>query len=352
MLTDSATPVNDLPLVSICLPTYNGERFVDAALDSIAAQDYPRIEVIAVDDGSTDGTADRLRGWCERPLRLVVHRRNRGHNATWNETVSRSCGAFVKFLHQDDELRPDCVTRMVSAIERAPTAGLVFSRRRVVFDDLSQQDARAWLQLAGRLDQKFGELAAVNRGPELLARWAAAGYHENWIGEPSAVMVRRSALAAAGLFAHDVIQATDMELWARIMARHDVCFIDDELALFRVSTPSLSFVNRRTRRAWLDRLWLFECLTHDAETAAMLPELGQLLHAERRQAFRSSLRLGRLRDGSSVPLRPYLRYARFRVLTQLGSRRSPYARLPSAAAQRSSSPRRTPPAQGRTPPAR
>jgi glycosyltransferase involved in cell wall biosynthesis len=341
--------VNDVPLVSICLPTYNGQRFIGAALDSIAAQDYPRIEVIAVDDGSTDATPDRLRAWRERPLRLVVHRRNRGHNATWNESVSRSSGAFVKFLHQDDELRPDCVTRMVTAIERAPTAGLVFSRRRVVFDDLSPQEARRWLELAGRLDEKFGGLAPVNRGCELLARWAAAGCHENWIGEPSAVMVRRSALATAGLFAHHVIQATDMELWARIMARHDVCFIDDELAVFRVSTPSLSFVNRRTRRAWLDRLWLFESLAHDAETAAMLPELAALLQVERRQAFRSSLRLGRLRDGSRVPLRPYLRYTRFRVLTQFGSRRPPYARLPGEAAPRSSSPRRTPPAPGRTP---
>jgi len=323
--------VNDVPLVSICLPTYNGERFIDAALASIAAQDYPCIEVIAVDDGSTDGTADRLRAWRKRPLRLVVHGRNRGHNATWNETVARSTGAFVKFLHQDDELRPDCVTRMVRTIEDAPTAGLVFSRRRVVFDDLSEQDARAWLELAGRLDQQFGELAPVNRGPELLQRWAAAGYHGNWIGEPSAVMVRRSALTGAGLFAHHVIQATDMELWARIMARHDVCFIDDELAMFRVSTPSLSFVNRRTRRAWLDRLWLFECLMHDAETAATLPELAALLRAERRQAFRSTLRVGRLRDGSVVPLRPYLRYARFRLLTRRGSGQPPFARLPATA---------------------
>ncbi len=319
--------VGEEPLVSVCIPTYNGARFIDAALASVAAQDYERIEVVAVDDGSRDGTADRLRAWDARPLRLFVHRRNRGHTRTWNETVARSRGTLIKFLHQDDELCSDCVTRMVCALEGAPAAGLVFSRRHIAFEDVPAQQAREWLAVAGRLDRRFGDLAAVNHGPELLRRWAEAGFYENWIGEPSAVMVRRDSLACVGTFGPYVAQATDMELWARIMSRYDVCFIDDELAVFRVGTRSLSVRNRATRRGWLDRLWILESLAYDDAIARSLPQIEPLLGAERRQAFRSALRLGRVRDGSPVPVAPYLDYLRFRLLARLRPSHAPFGRL-------------------------
>jgi glycosyltransferase involved in cell wall biosynthesis len=316
------------PLVSICVPTYNGARFVDRALDSIAAQEYPGLEVVVVDDASTDGTVERIRARQDQPLRLFVHRRNRGHSATWNETVARAHGTLIKFLHQDDELRGDCVTRMVGALESAPRAGLVCSRRRIAFEDVPDEEAAAWLEAAGRLDLLLGPLGPVNDGRELLRRWIDGNLHGNAIGEPSAVMVRREALARVGGFAHHVAQATDMELWARIMAHYDVCFLDQELAVFRVGKGSLSFANRASRDSWLDRLWILEALSHDDDVRRAFPQLAEPLAAERRQAFRSALRLGRVREGPPVPVGPYLEYLRFRLGAALGRDRAPFARLP------------------------
>jgi glycosyltransferase involved in cell wall biosynthesis len=319
-------PDLDTPLVSVCIPTYNGGRFIDAALASVAAQDYRNIEVVVVDDASTDDTAARLRASTEPPLRLAVHRRNRGHNATWNETIDRARGVYLKFLHQDDELRSDCISRMVSGLELAPHAGLAFSRRNLRFEGLSADEKQAWLKANERLDAGFGQLQSVNSGPALFRRWFEAGLYGNWVGEPSAVMVRRSCLDDVGSFAHHIAQATDLDLWMRIMLRFDAVFIEDALATFHVGAMSLSTRNRLSRNSWLDRLWMLEGLACDADTVRAFPELVDLLRFERRQAFRTAARLGRPRRGSRVPLAPYLTYVRYRTGACAGRVRSPFGR--------------------------
>src|SRR5437588_8649459 len=98
-------PERQPPLVSVCIPTFNGGRFIDAALSSALAQDYPNVEVVIVDDASTDDTVSRLRTAEGAGVRVFCHARRRGHNMTWNETIERAHGALIKFLHQDDQLR-------------------------------------------------------------------------------------------------------------------------------------------------------------------------------------------------------------------------------------------------------
>jgi glycosyltransferase involved in cell wall biosynthesis len=323
----SREPNRPRPLVSICIPTYNGAEFVDAALSSAVAQDYPEVEIVVVDDASTDGTVEKLQTWEDRGVRTFLRHRNRGHVATWNESVARANGSLIKFLHQDDELHPTCVTRMVQALDAAPDAALVFSHRRIVFEDLPAEEARIWLERAGRLEGRFDGIGPVNRGQDLLRQWVDSGLYGNWVGEPSAVMVRRTAIERVGGFGRYVEQATDMDLWARIMAHFDVCFIGDELATFRVHKTSLSFRNRRTRSSWLDRLWTLEALNRDADLVRALPQVVPELRAERRQAFRSTLRLGRIRGGDRVPTGPYLRYAWFRLIAALRPAYAPFPRL-------------------------
>jgi glycosyltransferase involved in cell wall biosynthesis len=315
------------PLVSICIPTYNGGRFIDAALASAAAQDYPNVEVVVVDDASRDETLERLHSWRGGHLRLVVHRTNRGHNATWSETVERARGKYLKFLHQDDELRPDCVSRMVGALEKSPGAGLAFSRRKLRFEGVPAEGQAEWIRRNGRLEAEFRRLKPVNRGMDLFREWFESGFGANWIGEPSVVMVRRNCLERVGGFATHIRQATDVDLWMRIAARFDVCYIDDELATFTVGATSLSVRNRMSRATWLDRLWLLEGLGYDAELLRALPEISQLLAAERRQAFRSAARLGRLKDGSHVPAPLYIKYLRFRAMSLLRTEHPPFQRL-------------------------
>ena len=115
------------------------------------------------------------------------------------------------------------------------------------------------------------------------------GIRENWIGEPSSVMVRRECFEKVGGFSLHVRQATDLDLWLRLMAHYEVGLIDAELNVYRHSQASLTAVNKRRRMDWLDRLWILEGLWSYETVVRDYPELARELRAERRMARRTVL---------------------------------------------------------------
>jgi glycosyltransferase involved in cell wall biosynthesis len=111
----------DSPLVSVVVPSFNHGRFVERALASVRAQDYTNLELVVVDDGSTDDSVraiERALGDMPFPARLLA-RENRGAHAALNEGLAQSRGTYVQFLNSDDMLAPTRVTRMVDAVAAA-----------------------------------------------------------------------------------------------------------------------------------------------------------------------------------------------------------------------------------------
>ena len=109
------------PLVSIIVPSYNHARFVADCLESIYRQTYPRIELIVIDDGSSDGSSGvitRSLAHCPFPSRFVA-RENRGAHVTINEGVSLVTGAYFNVVNSDDRIAPVRIARMVSAVASA-----------------------------------------------------------------------------------------------------------------------------------------------------------------------------------------------------------------------------------------
>ncbi len=107
------------PLVSICIPCYNAAPWLGAALDSILAQSYGNIELIAVNDGSIDATADILASY-EKKCARVIQQHNRGQSAAANVALAASRGEYVKFFDADDLLSHDAVALQVAALEQRP----------------------------------------------------------------------------------------------------------------------------------------------------------------------------------------------------------------------------------------
>lgn len=103
------------PLVSICMPCHNAGKYVAEALDSVLAQTYPNIEVVVVNDGSQDKSAEVLESYRGRGVK-VIHQKNRGQCAAANRAFAEARGDYIKFFDADDILSPDFVEAQMSRL--------------------------------------------------------------------------------------------------------------------------------------------------------------------------------------------------------------------------------------------
>lgn len=112
------------PLVSIIIPAYNYARYLDKALTSCREQTYKHLEIIVIDDGSTDNTRDVVARF---PEVVYLFQQNRGVSAARNNGLARATGAFIAFLDADDYLLPESVALRVELLKSHPDVGIIFT---------------------------------------------------------------------------------------------------------------------------------------------------------------------------------------------------------------------------------
>lgn len=310
------------PLVSICIPTYNSERWLADSLGSALAQDYAPLEILVLDNASTDGTADLARGMADGRVRVLVNERNVGAVRNFNRCIQAARGDYVKLLMSDDLLHPDCCREMAAMLDAHSDMGMVFAPRRVVLEDPEDPVAREWERLYGRLHLEWDRLEAVNPAESLFRQYLEIGFRVNWVGEPTSVLVRRRCYERIGMFNHRLHQGIDFEMWARLMYFYGVGFIDRELSTFRYQYASGSFENHFTNRSWLDMLWLIEgLLAHPEIRADCGGRVARLRWKESARALRALVLRSREGLWPDVPAhwRALRDYAAYR-LTPLGRR--------------------------------
>ncbi|AFZ08066.1 glycosyl transferase family 2 [Oscillatoria nigro-viridis PCC 7112] len=235
------------PLVSICIPTYNGDKYLSEALCSAMAQTYPNLEIIISDDGSTDQTvaiaksltdkfAGHFRIWTHNQFGLVKN---------WNHCISQAKGKYIKLLCQDDLLEPECVAELVNLAEQDEQIGLVFSRRGVLLagDANSDPACQAIGRGAVEISQNWSNLQPVQDGKALLAEPNLLNNPINKIGEPSTVLIRKEVFDRVGLFDVELQQLVDVEMWFRIMSCYKIGFVNKSLSHWRVHLKQLTREN-------------------------------------------------------------------------------------------------------------
>ncbi|MDD6729973.1 MAG: glycosyltransferase family 2 protein [Eggerthellaceae bacterium] len=128
--------------LSVIVPVYNVEAYVGECLESICVQDYTDLEIICVNDGSTDGSRDVLAQWQERDGRImVIDQPNKGLSAARNTGIALASGEFLCFVDSDDKLEPGACARIVEELSVSGTEALVFGAHT-----FPQQTDDAWLQ--------------------------------------------------------------------------------------------------------------------------------------------------------------------------------------------------------------
>ncbi len=264
------------PLVSIVVPAYQAERYLEATLRSARAQTYENLEIVVLDNASTDRTAEILAEVTDPRIRVERNDTVLPLSQNWNRVVEMSKGDFVKVLCADDLIHPTAVAVQAAVLGQHPGVSLVAARRHFV-DDQGQVLAasKGLAGLVGRHDGGSVATTVVRNGG-------------NPIGEPAGVLFRRADFDEVGGFDPALPFPMDLDLWMRLLRHGDLVGLKDSLAAFRASRDSLSAHNAKT--LYLEQRALTRRIAEDpawgvSRTSQLLGHVGAVRARARRQAL-------------------------------------------------------------------
>lgn len=237
-----------LPLVSVCIPTYNGEKYLSAAIESAVNQTYKNIEIIISDDNSKDNTlkiAEKYQAVSTVPFK-IIHHEPAGIGANWNNCIQYASGEYIKYVFQDDVLKPDCIEKMMEVALKDNKVGLVFSKRTFI-DESGNNRFSDWKEKYQDLHIYWKNLQQINSGRKLLKKCDCLLESPlNKVGEPSVVLIKKSVFKKVGYFNEELIQILDYEFWYRIFKYNKIGFIDENLVKFRLHSEQATQKNFKT----------------------------------------------------------------------------------------------------------
>jgi glycosyltransferase involved in cell wall biosynthesis len=208
-------------LVSVVIPAYNASRFIAATLESVLAQTFPPAEIIVIDDGSTDSTAEIAESFGP-PVR-VIRRNNSGQAASRNFAVQQASCEWIAFIDADDLWDPCKLEKQKMALAETPGAELCYTAR-VCFEQTGHDCIRPTLTIPVPPARQIRK--ALSRSTTFL---------------PSSVVIRRSVFLDAGGFNSHYKIVEDWDLWLRLLSAGVVFTACTEpLLLYRTHEASIS----------------------------------------------------------------------------------------------------------------
>ena len=243
-------PVNNInqPLVSVCIPVYNCEKYVGAAVESVLSQTFRDFELVVINNASTDRTLDVISNYKDSRIRIVNNKTNVCVEDNWNKALSEAKGKLIKILCADDLLYPSCLEKQVAVMNDAKSVGVVFvSCGR---DIINQKDKVLFKRNFRGRSGRLAGLAAVRDSVK-------AG--TNLFGEASALLFRAGILKKTGGFDGRIPYVIDLDLWFRMLLHGDVFVLPKSLCAFRVSSSSwsvgIAFSQAKEFKAFISKLY-------------------------------------------------------------------------------------------------
>jgi glycosyltransferase involved in cell wall biosynthesis len=243
-------------LVSVIVPAYNSEKHIKETMQSVLAQTYCDFELLIIDDGSTDGTADVVRSFKDGRIKYL-HFQNGGPAVAKNRGIKHSSGEYLAFLDSDDTWHLEKLEKQVCLMRSDPRIGMIFC-------NISIMSAQG--ELLGQKTFKKEQTL----GLEHILRSC-------FITTPSSVMLRRNCLEAVGGFDEE-LWCSDWELYVRIYRRYLVDYVNEALVNYRSSNQGLSGrvdVLNKTRPRILDKIW-----AGDPRLSKEYPEIKKACYAD------------------------------------------------------------------------
>lgn len=192
--------------ISVIIPTFNRLSSLPKAVDSVMAQTYPALEIIIVDDGSSDGTIDWLQGR-EHPV-YFIQQENHGVSHARNRAIEKSSGNWIALLDSDDYWYPHKLERQVQAIEQSAHYRLCHCDEHWFRNGVRVNPKNKHRKSGGHIFEQCLPLCAIS---------------------PSASLIQRTVFEDTGLFDESFPACEDYDLWLRITSREPVLYVDEPL---------------------------------------------------------------------------------------------------------------------------
>jgi len=226
--------VSNGPIVSVVVTCYNYGQYVSECLTSILEQTFRDIEVIVVDDGSTDDSEEKVRPFLDDRRFKYIKQKNGGQANAKNRGIKESRGKYIAFLDADDLWEKDKLEKQL-ALFRSPAIGVVYSLARLI-------------------DEKGEQLDVGSRGKYLeprsgkVSQWLVL---DNFVWFSSSV-VKRSCFEDFGLFDESLKMGIDWDLWLRFSINYEFDYINEPLLAYRIGHSGQMSKNLETRQKCSD----------------------------------------------------------------------------------------------------
>ena len=218
--------MNKSPKVSVVTPAYNAENTIAESIQSVINQTFSDFDMIIIDDGSTDRTAEIIKSIEDSRIRYI-YQDNAERAAARNLGIQNAKGRYIAFLDADDFWVEDKLEKQITLFRKNPELGLVYSDL-YLFDDQSKE-----------IITKYSNIRKLYKGRVALREMLT----ENFIQSPTPI-VRREVFEQVGNFDVCLVPREDIEMWVRIVARYPIDYVNKPLAMYRIHKNSTTWKNK------------------------------------------------------------------------------------------------------------
>ena len=194
--------------ISVVIPSYNRKDFLKRSIDSAINQTKKPLEIIVVDDGSTDGTEAMIKS--DYDFVKFIKQKNKGVSAARNIGIKVSIGEWICFLDSDDEWKKDKLEKQINAMKSNPGYKFFHSNEIWIKNGLRINQKKKHKKYGGDIFDKCLDMCRIS---------------------PSSVMIDKTVFDEVGNFNEDLVVCEDYELWLRICDKYRVFFIDEPLII-------------------------------------------------------------------------------------------------------------------------
>lgn len=241
--------INSVPVVSVVIPMYNVEKYIEQSIKSVLSQTYHHFELILVDDGSMDNTLSIVNTFVDSRIR-IIRQANRGLSGARNTGIDAARGIYVALLDADDYWAPTKLLKHVKHLNANPKVGISYCPSLFISEE--------------------GDLLGVGQFPKLKKITTQHIFCRNPVGNGSSPVIRRTLLSEISFFGEkrdkyrnmyfneNLRQSEDIELWTRIALTTNWTFegISDPLTYYRINNAGLSADTDKQFKSWKNAVLL------------------------------------------------------------------------------------------------